>query len=422
MKRRDFLRISAKAGLAAVALGGAGVPVIFKAHQAHAANQSLNLTVTHAFKEMVTGEFVDVWAYDFGANGGLRTPGTTIFVTEGDEVTINLTNDHVIPHSFMVQGVPDSLVTVNPGMTDSVTFTAPAGGTYMYGDPEGDPSDADNWLVSRVMGLAGVMVVLPASGNTPYSDPTNEVQQLFDDLGDAPHFPGNAWDPARTWIWVFNTVDPLKNGDAEAVANQLGIRLDPDTFQNGYLPQFFELSGKTGFFSSHDEQIAVWGNPGMPAVIRCLNTGLAWHSPHIHGNHVFEIFKDGEVSDNIFYLDTWGMPPGEIKDMLHPFIIPPDVVTWPPADVTHQLYDENQNPVFEADGVTPVMVTETQFPIQFPMHCHNEISQTAAGGNYPQGLVTHWMFLNPNTDDPIDPENIPFHPGQELFRDFSRAG
>jgi hypothetical protein len=24
------------------------------------------------------------------------------------------------------------------------------------------------------------------------------------------------------------------------------------------------------------------------------------------------------------------------------------------------------------------------------MHCHTEMSQTAAGGNYPMGLVTHW--------------------------------
>jgi hypothetical protein len=26
------------------------------------------------------------------------------------------------------------------------------------------------------------------------------------------------------------------------------------------------------------------------------------------------------------------------------------------------------------------------------MHCHCEMSQTAAGGNYPQGLVTHWQI------------------------------
>jgi hypothetical protein len=29
------------------------------------------------------------------------------------------------------------------------------------------------------------------------------------------------------------------------------------------------------------------------------------------------------------------------------------------------------------------------------MHCHIEMSQTAAGGNYPQGLVTDWQMLGP---------------------------
>ena len=31
-----------------------------------------------------------------------------------------------------------------------------------------------------------------------------------------------------------------------------------------------------------------------------------------------------------------------------------------------------------------------QSPLAFPMHCHVEMSQSAAGGNYPRGLVAHW--------------------------------
>jgi hypothetical protein len=27
------------------------------------------------------------------------------------------------------------------------------------------------------------------------------------------------------------------------------------------------------------------------------------------------------------------------------------------------------------------------------MHCHTEMSQTAAGGNYPQGMATHFEIL-----------------------------
>jgi hypothetical protein len=38
---------------------------------------------------------------------------------------------------------------------------------------------------------------------------------------------------------------------------------------------------------------------------------------------------------------------------------------------------------------------EEPFPLLYPMHCHIEMSQTASGGQYPQGMVTHWELLGP---------------------------
>jgi hypothetical protein len=41
------------------------------------------------------------------------------------------------------------------------------------------------------------------------------------------------------------------------------------------------------------------------------------------------------------------------------------------------------------------------FPLFFPMHDHMELSNTAAGGNYPQGCVTHFQLdglVNPNDE------------------------
>jgi hypothetical protein len=75
--------------------------------------------------------------------------------------------------------------------------------------------------------------------------------------------------------------------------------------------------------------------------------------------------------DNIVELDTWLMSPMDRKDLLLPFCKPPDIPenAWPPR----------QEP----------------FPFKYPMHCHIEMSQTAAGGNYPQGLVTDWQMLGP---------------------------
>jgi len=63
------------------------------------------------------------------------------------------------------------------------------------------------------------------------------------------------------------------------------------------------------------------------------------------------------------------MRPMDRKDMILPFERPPDIAVWPPK----------QEP----------------FPLRYVMHCHTEMSQTAGGGNYPQGLVTHWTMTGP---------------------------
>jgi len=66
------------------------------------------------------------------------------------------------------------------------------------------------------------------------------------------------------------------------------------------------------------------------------------------------------------------MPPMARKDMLLPFVKPFDAPVWPPI--------------------------EEKFPMRYVMHCHCEMSNTAGGGNYPQGMVTHWEMLGTYAD------------------------
>jgi hypothetical protein len=274
-----------------------------------------------------------------------------------------------------------------------VEFTAPAAGTYFYLDPFNEP-------VNRVMGLHGVLMVLPLSlaANTPYSNPTANVQRLFNDLGTpgwspelgSEHFPGHPWDVDRTWIWVFNTVDPDKHEALDLL--EPGSLMPAAEFTENYLPRYFTLNGKSGFFAGghspddaehvhrgladYDLQrdIAPFGNVGQPALIRALNAGLATHSLHPHGNHFYLLAENGVVRDNLWWIDTWSLEPLGRKDLLLPFIQPPEIppLAWPPEDEL--------------------------FPLQYTMHCHTEMSQTAAGGNYPHGAITHWQI-----DGPMDP-------------------
>ena len=99
-------------------------------------------------------------------------------------------------------------------------------------------------------------------------------------------------------------------------------------------------------------------------------------SPHIHGNHVFVLTQSNVkgvpvYQQDIYEHDVWLMPPMMIKDVLLPFTTPPDL---PPA---------------------PWKMVQEKYPLQYPMHCHNEISQTSAGGSYPMGLMTDWEIEGP---------------------------
>ena len=431
MKRRDFIKFGAT-GLTVAAVGVmADWPVFWRGNAAQASglhSGHLSLDMVEATAEMVDGIPVPMWAFKLANTthaemfGGARIPGPVLVALEGDRISLTLTN-HITQggaHGFAIPGVSltahgntMSQVTVPQGEEVQVEFTAPAAGTYMYLDPLNAP-------VNRVMGLHGALVVLPDAidTNTPYSglSGSSAVQRLFDDLGSAAHFPGTPWDQARNAVWVFNVIDPVK----AALATASSSALAPATFLGGFLPQYFTLNGKSGFFSAqhgHDSSaegegghehvdglentlsiadglfdnqgsISIRGTVGQPIVIRSLNAGLMWQSPHIHGNHVYRLadanILDGRrgIRTNLDMIDTWTLAPGDIKDVLLAYIAPPDI----PANYWQRV----------AAGTNQEL-----FPLLYPMHDHNEISNTAAGGNYPQGCATHWQIDGPF--DPTDP-------------------
>jgi len=271
-----------------------------------------------------------------------------------------------------------------PGGTRILRFTVPAAGSYLYVDPLNEP-------VNRVLGLHGALVVLPRSGNTPYTFPTEPVQRLFNDLGTSPHFPGEGWvfDPAarRSRIWLFSSIDPRFNGRA-----QRGETIDAAQFTDQFLPRYFTINGKSGVFASHDPDITPKGRIGQPHLIRILNAGMAAHSPHIHANHFYVLSVNNRVRDNLFFVDTFNIMPADRIDVLLPFIRPPDIAGDERTPLRELIPNE-----LRLVQITP------QSPLLWPMHCHMEMSQTAAGGNYPQGLVTHLEITGDldGTDFPV---------------------
>jgi hypothetical protein len=332
----------------------------------------LELHLEEIQEEMIDGEVLFALAYRDPVTRLIRPP---LRVIEGATVSLKLVNKTRKPRRFALTGFADDRFSFIPvGASQTVTFIAPSAGSYIY-------HDTSEGAVGRLVGLHGPLVVLPVDGRTaggtmtPYTNPTRAQSALFNALGASPRFPGEPWRPElpeRNLVWMFGSIDPALNRQVETnrPVDLVGL---PKTF----LPRYFTLNGLSGIDSSHDESTAPEGYEGQPVLIRSMNAGAATHSPHIHGNHIFvvgDVIRDSlasRKSSNIIECDSWDLAPLWRKDVVLPFIKPDDIPAeaWPPR--------------------------EEAFPLFYPMHCHMEMSQTAAGGNYPQGLLTHWEMVGP---------------------------
>lgn len=298
-------------------------------------------------------------------------PRRTIVAETGSVIRLRITNRLREPHAFRIDGLVDETLAPAglPGATKDIEFPAPDPGTYIYHDPTEAP-------VNRVLGLNGVLVVVPAGDPWTYDGREGEFE--------------------RQWLWILHDIDPEWGRRA-----QLGSKIDPD--QTPPLPRYFTINGRSGVYavgaspdvdenhrthedttpSGHGRSSDVRDfsdrGGGTGQLIRLANTGTAVHQPHFHGNHVWTIAVDNTVfsrskptmgADGHLQLqhfeDAVELDPLRTKTVMLPMKPPPDAL------------DE----VVAAQECTWV----------FPMHCHAEMSQTAGGGLYPGGMVSDWKL------------------------------
>ena len=322
MKRRDFL----KAGMASVVgtVAGSSALLIWNS-RAHASAVNVNLTMLAGDVTMIDDTVA--YMFSFSNSGSIEFPGPTIVCQEGDTVNVNLYNTLNTMSSFKVGGT-NIYQTVVAGGSDSVSFSAPAPGSYLYYDDL-------NGGVNRVMGLHGALIVMPKCA-------TNQS------FSGGPTF-------VRQYKWVLGNVDPLW-GEAVRINGHDYVTnpaLSVDTFK----PRYFTINGQS-YERTHHANTELAGHIGEPALVRILNAGMVTHSPHFHGNHVdiISVNHQNFPAERVKSKDVVSMFPFDSRDVIYPFKSPPDA--WPPA----------------------------QGEQHFPMHCHSEPSQTAAGGMYPHGM------------------------------------
>lgn len=385
--------------------------------------------------------------------GEAWVPGPVLRAQQGQRVNVVLHNLRPEPHGFEITGIAGSRITVagaqdGTAAVGEVSFDVPACGTYLYHDSS---YGAGSNPLYRVLGLHGAFIVQPDYAGlrqrgdlvTPYGDgATENLNALFRTLADPStltenfpqlrgmYFP-SVWRPVEDLnseygpqekVWVVSQVDPRVNAlitDSGIEPSALATNL-ADTFT----PRYFTMNGRSGFDLIEGADVVAKNRIGEPVLLRTLNAGLAHHAMHIHGNHIYELAEaelfletitpTAQVTTTtrrrsgtpavsnvpfsravnsgavvvrpvVCERDVWPLYPMQRKDVLLPLHVPPDIPVG--------QFEEMARRGVSIDHGTEYDSRREPFPLRYPVHCHCEMSQTAAGGNYPQGLVTHWEIV-----------------------------
>ncbi len=294
-------------------------------------------------------------------------PRRTIIAEEGTTVRLRIHNHLQQVHGFAVSGIAGAAVTVAPGAVTDLSFRVDVPGTYIYSDPLRAP-------VERVLGLHGVLLVTPA--------------------GDPWRASADSTPFERQWLWICHDIDAVWAQQASE-----GKLVDPVARPS--VPRYFTLNDRSGYESlalSEDEERneaaeedtlpSGWPrrtdvrDPEAPGragqVVRTVNTGIAVHQLHFHGNHFWTYRRDNQTMSR-------------------------DRATFVNGHVRLQQWEDvlELDPMARADLVLPVKPPPDVVPAvwaartddwTYPMHCHAEMSQTAGGGVYPGGLVADWVL------------------------------
>ena len=340
MERRAFL----KAGGASLASALLGSGLISWSPRSEAATITQTLYITDGTKTMPDGVSVYVQGYGTTANTPI-IPAPSMVCQEGDTLSITVYNMLSKTHNLVIGslasgGTPIATTgDIAAGAHKTLTYTMPSGsaGSYMFYD--------NKTTYNRFLGLHGGLAVMPAgSSNQLYAGSPTFVQQVF---------------------WIFNDIDPALNN---AVKNNTTI---PTTFT----PRYFTLNGLTSLppgapgagdptkDAISNASTRLHGHIGDRTLLRVINAGMCSHSVHAHGNHMEWLTDRGAVRPNVWKKDVFYLRNSLGKlDLIYPFEPPPDAY---PA-VTTGMY---------------------------PMHLHDEMSQTCGGGSYLFGAMTDIEFV-----------------------------
>src|SRR5437588_3487145 len=305
---------------------------------------TFNLTAQPAYITQPDGSMVYSWGY--GCNGAptayapaaissgtfcnsMQVPGPTLIVTEGQTVTVTLTNG--LPTSAGNTSIlfPGFNVTTSGGVVGLLTQEAAPGGTVTYTFTAGTPGTRAYYSGTQgdlqvEMGLYGAIIVLPKTipgtcttvGSVPahYVAPGNSPEADFRLAAAAYDHAKSCYD--REYLFQFSEMDPDIHNKALAqvsdpvrvsacVANATGPGCSLNVPTEPYHPAYFMINGRSmpddmdpNYAPEYPHQ-PYNGNPhmhpGEQVLLRVIGQGRWQHPFHEHGNHVRILGRDGNL-------------------------------------------------------------------------------------------------------------------------------
>ncbi len=268
----------------------------------------------------------------------MQVPGPTLIVTEGDVVTVNLTNSlpagtgntSIVFAGFQVCGgtITGGVCTANPsdGVAGLLTREAIPGGTVTYTFVATTPGTRAYYSGTQSdlqieMGLYGAVVVLPKNPPTNCAALGADTGQKLGvgnpgaDLRLAPSaydHPETCYD--REYLFQFMELDPRIHSQAEAQVRAIASCVStttttcPTTLSvatEPYHPAYFLINGR----SMPDDMDVDYApnyphqpynanphmHPGDLTLLRTIGQGHWEHPFHQHGNHVRILARDGNL-------------------------------------------------------------------------------------------------------------------------------
>ncbi len=333
MKTRLFFVAMAAAVLSLTATVYAAAPGI--------TGPSFNLTAQASYISQPDGQSIYSWGY--GCNGTpagyapaaitngfcntMQVPGPTLIVTEGQTVTVTLTND--LPPSAGDTSIlfPGFNVTTSGGVAGLLTQEAAHGGTVTYTFTASTPGTHSYYSGTQgdlqiEMGLYGALIVLPANvpaactAGLPATNPgANAAAKSFWGESDfrlaaaAYDHPETCYD--REYMFQFSELDPdihsqalaqvTKAGNCTPGASGCSLKVPTEPYHATY----FMINGRSmpddmdpNYATQYPHQ-PYNGNPHMHpgelVLMRVIGQGRWQHPFHEHANHVRILARDGNL-------------------------------------------------------------------------------------------------------------------------------